>query len=92
MKLLNFLWKKGFIFGYRKEGFKVIIYLKYYQNGSGFFFNFIYLGWTKVSLIKLKKISILNNNDFFIIMTSKGLLTIKESVKAKEGGYLLGKF
>lgn len=69
-----------------------MIYLKYYQTGIGFFSNFNFLGGTKISLLKLKKIVLLNNNDFYIIMTSKGLLSIKESIKVQVGGYLLGKF
>ena len=55
LTLLNFLWSKGFIYGYSKEGFKVTIYLKYLQTGRGSFYNFLFLSCKKNSLLSLKK-------------------------------------
>lgn len=91
LTLLNFLWGKGFIYGYSKEGFKVTIYLKSLQTGRGFFSNLLFLGGKKHSLVSLKKKAKLNTNDFYFLISSKGVLSIKESIGFHVGGYLLGK-
>ncbi len=91
LTLLNFLWGKGFIYGYSKEGFKVTIFLKYLQTGRGGFSNLIFLRGKKNSLVSLKKKEKLNNNDFYFLITSKGVFSIKDSIGFHVGGYLLGK-
>ena len=91
LSLLTFLWLNGLIYGYRKDGFKVTIYLKVF-SGRGVFSNLFFLGGKKKSLANLKKLAVLNNNDFYFLMGPKGVLSINECIRLKIGGYLLGKF
>ena len=91
--LLNFLWKDGFIYGYsRADGGKITVFLKYFHSGGGFFSNLIFLKKQKVSLQGLKNLSVLDKNSYYLVQTSKGILSANYCVKIGIGGYLIARF
>ena len=91
--LLNFLWKGGFIYGYAvtEEG-TVNIFLKYSHSGNGFFSNIVFLKKQKVSLRELKSLSVLHKNYCYLVLTSKGILSIGHCLERNMSGYLIVRF
>lgn len=87
--LLEFLWKEGFIYGYRKKNLKLIIFLKYFHRGLGFFSSLVFTKVKKISTKKIKSLSLLNKNSVYLILTSKGLFSNNKCLKLNISGYLL---
>ena len=92
--LLDFLWKDGFIHGYSRveEGGKITVFLKYFHSGGGFFSNIIFLKKQKISLQGLKSLSVLDKNYYYLVWTTKGILSTDCCVKVGIGGYLIARF
>lgn len=91
--LLSLLWKDGFIYGYSRihEG-KAIVFLKYFNSGSGFFLNLIFLKKRKVLLSELKNLSVLHKNYYYLVLTSKGILSGQRCVNTNTSGFLIARF
>lgn len=82
---LNALWKNGIIYGYTKikNGYNII--LKY---NSASLCNFMYNTLTKK---KLKTLTILNPNDSYIFLNSKGISIYSKKSSINSGGVLIAK-
>ncbi len=88
--LLNFLWSEGFIYGYYRCGFHAIIFLKYFISGRSFF-STLHIGKSRLLNGKLlKSLHFLNKNNFYLVLTVEGVISLDLCVKKKLGGYVIG--
>ena len=88
--LLNTLWKDGFIYGYEQVKFgKINVFLKHYHSGG--FSNIIFLKKQKVSLKEIKSLLYLNKNYYYLILTSRGVLSGNQCVIKNLGGSLIAR-
>ena len=87
LKILEILNENGLICGYKIENQFIMVYLKYYKN-MPVFFNIklistpgkkVYWSLNQLSLKQNKR----NFNGFFIISTSKGLITSNSCILCK---------
>jgi ribosomal protein S8 len=91
LKLLNLLWKNGFIYGYCKCKKIYNIFLKYTLKGLGVlnsmtFFNKI------ISKKELNNILWLNSGNSYLILSFDGLKIYSGNSKVIFGGVLMAKF
>jgi ribosomal protein S8 len=89
--LLNLLWKDGFIYGYSNIEGKIIIFLKYFNSGSGLLSNVLFLKKQKVSLHKLQTLSIINKNSYYLVWTTDGILSHKDCLIKNISGFLIAR-
>ena len=91
LALLNILWRDGFIYGYEKTYVnKINVFLKH-GNSFGYFSNIIFLKKQKVCLKELKHILSFNKNSYYLVLTSKGILSGYYCISKNIGGYLIAK-
>jgi small subunit ribosomal protein S8 len=88
--ILKILICKGFINSYVLEGLHVKIFLKYYNDKPVIFKNILLNSKSSfisyISLCKLNK-----NYELFLLSTSRGILTDKEAIFFKLGGFIICK-
>lgn len=90
INILNILIKEGFIKNYKIESNKINIYLKY-KNNKSIINNIKYLSKPGKRLYIKNKNIYKKKEGFFLISTSKGLLTLSEAKKFNIGGELICK-
>jgi ribosomal protein S8 len=71
---------------------KAIVFLKYFNSGSGFFSNLVFLKKQKVLLHGLKNLSVLHKNYYYLVLTSKGILSSQQCVSKNISGFLIARF
>ena len=91
LKLLNLLWKNGFIYGYCKCNNSYNIFLKYTLKGLGILNSIIFLN-KKVSKKELNNILLLNSGNSYLILSLDGLKIYSGNSVVVFGGILMAKF
>lgn len=92
LDLLNFLWRDGFIYGYKKIGDNAVdVFLKPF-NSVGFFSKIVFLKKNRVALPELKQLLRTNKNYYYLIWTSRGIMSGKYCVSKNMGGFLIAYF
>nr|YP_009485506.1 ribosomal protein S8 [Melosira undulata]AVR57570.1 ribosomal protein S8 [Melosira undulata] len=89
-KILNLLWKEGFIAGYliqKSTFFFIKIFLNQKFNINLFY---IFAHYKNSYVLSFKELYKINNSLFLLILTTtKGIFTLKECKQKKLGGKLL---
>lgn len=87
LKLIEYLWLNGFIYGYSKINHNYYyIFLKYVKSNT--IFKKVNYCNKKKSYKQLKLLNRLSKNNFCFIKTVKGIYSQKESIKKGIGGYV----
>jgi ribosomal protein S8 len=65
--------------------------LKYSLLGVGFFSNITFLKKQEASLRKIKSLSVANKNYYYLVLTSKGVVSADRCIAYKTGGFLIAR-
>jgi len=88
INILNILIKEGFIKNYIIEEKKIIIFLKY-KNNKSIIKEIIYIKNKEKNIYIKNKDLYKIKSKFFLLSTTKGILTVMEAKKLNIGGKLL---
>jgi len=92
VSLLNLLYKNGYISGYKLIGYKFKVYLKYSKEFPNIRTIKFFSTPSRRSYISYKKLlEFFSLNDFIIVSTNLGFMSLIDAFQLKKGGQLICK-